>query len=261
MGKETSISWTDATFNPWHGCTKISPGCDNCYAETLDARWGDPHWGKGVPRRAFKDAHWKEPLNWNVAAQREGVKLKVFCASMADVMDDEAPQGARERLWELIDNTPNLIWQLLTKRPTRYESYLPTKGFRHNNVWLGTSAEDQHFYNIRWSVLRVISKDFNCPSFISYEPALGPLSILDFARSLPREGDRFDQCPDWLICGGESGNGRRAMEQKWAEDIADECAVAGTAFFMKQFSARTPAEGSALIPAHLLIRELPGGGE
>jgi protein gp37 len=259
VGKETGISWTDHTFNPWWGCTKVSPGCDNCYAETLDKRWGEPHWGKGVSRRAFGDKHWNEPLQWNQAACKAGVKRKVFCASMADVMDDEAPAGQRERLWGLIDDTSNLIWQLLTKRPTRYTQYLPVDGFKHNNVWLGTSAENQHFYDVRWSVLRIVCDDFDLDSFISYEPALGPLSILEFARK--HEMDGHAVCPDWLICGAESGANRRPMEQKWAENIADECEITGTKFFMKQMGARTPEQGAQLIPAHLLIRQFPGGTE
>lgn len=258
MGTETKISWTDHTFNPWIGCTKVSPGCDNCYAETLNHRWGNDNWGKGKIRRVTSDSNWKDPIKWDKLAKLAGEKRKVFSASLADVMDDEAPKGVRERLWELIDNTPNLIWQLLTKRPTRYGSYLPQDGFKHDNVWLGTSAEDQHFYDIRWSVLRVIAAEHELTSFISYEPALGPLSILDFAEK--HAEDRFHTCPDWLICGGESGTGRRPMEKSWAQDIADECEITGTKFFMKQFSARTPEEGAALIPAHLLIRQFPNGG-
>jgi len=246
MGETTGISWTTHTFNPWWGCTKVSPGCDNCYAETLDARWGDPHWGKGVPRRVFGDKHWAEPLKWNKDAQSAGVKAKVFCASMADVMDDEAPVGQRERLWELIDATPNLIWQLLTKRPQRYAKYLPLFTCPEN-IWLGTSAEDQTNYNLRWPFLRRAADSRGLVTFISYEPALGPLEMR--------------QCegrPNWLICGGESGNGRRAMEQQWAENIRFECENDGVSFWMKQFSARTPDEGAKLIPAHLLIRQFPG---
>lgn len=255
MGKETNISWTQHTFNPWHGCTKVSPGCDNCYAATLDARWGDSHWGKGIPRRVFGDKHWAEPLAWDAAARKADNRKTVFCASMADVMDDEAPADQRERLWELIDQTPNLIWQLLTKRPTRYTQYLPTEGFKYDNVWLGASAENHHFYEIRWSVLRVVAQDFDTLSFISYEPALGPIRVLQFARE--HDSDGHATSPDWLICGGESGDQRRPMEQKWAEEAASDCEITGTKFFMKQMSARSPAIGSNLIPAHLLIRQIP----
>ena len=246
MGKETGISWTSHTFNPWWGCTKVSPGCDNCYAETLDARWGDPHWGKGVPRRIFGAKHWAEPLAWNAAAMRAGKPALVFCASMADVMDDEAPVGQRERLWELIDNTPNLVWQLLTKRPQRYMRYLP-KEFKHCNVWLGMSAENQENFEIRADHLIDASVDRGTVAFISYEPALGPLTL----RTRP------NWQLDWMICGAESGANRRPMEKFWVESIQKECAERGTKFFMKQFGARTPEEGARLIPAELLIREFP----
>ena len=251
MGKETGIAWTDHTFNPWWGCTKVSPGCNNCYAEAFDKRTGESHWGKGVPRRTFGDKHWNEPLAWDRAAKADGVKRKVFCASMADVMDDEAPEGKRERLWELIDNTPNLIWQLLTKRPHRYDIYLPG-GFKNNNVWFGTTCENQTFYDIRWPILSRIRSRYMTPVFISYEPALGPISIDEFAT-------KFDiGVPDWIIFGGETGSKRRPMELKWAEDIKAQCEEFGVAFFMKQLSAQTPNKAKELIPAHMLIQQFPG---
>lgn len=259
MGETTKISWTNHTFNPWEGCTKVSPGCDHCYAESLNHRWGKDNWGKGRPRRVTSEANWHAPIKWNKDAEKAGEQHMVFCASLADVMDDEAPEGVRERLWDMIDKTPHLTWQLLTKRPQRYSRNLPQCGFDHKNVWLGTSAEDQENYNLRWRYLREAAHDFHCTSFISYEPALGPLSIDEFRMSYPAcEEDDFPLYPDWLICGGESGNGRRPMEQEWAERIADECAMDGTKFFMKQMSARTPEEGAALIPAHLLVRDFPG---
>jgi protein gp37 len=247
MGTETKISWCDHTHNPWIGCTKVSDGCDHCYAETLNHRWGNDNWGKGKPRRITSDANWKLPLKWDKEAYRLGRKDKVFCASLADVMDDEAPEGQRERLWELIDNTPNLIWQLLTKRPQRYVRYLP-KEFKHCNVWLGMSAENQENFEIRADHLIDASVDRGTLAFISYEPALGPLTL----------STRPNWQLDWLICGGESGNDRRPMEQSWVENIRRECAERGTKFFMKQMSARTPEIGASLIPAHLLVRQFPG---
>jgi protein gp37 len=247
MGKITGIPWCDSTFNCWHGCTEISKGCDHCYARVLDARWGGNHWGKGKPRKILSDAYWKEPLKWNRDAGNAGVKHKVFCASMADVMDDEAPEGQRERLWELIDQTPNLIWQLLTKRPHRYERYLPNH-FKHGNVWLGVSAEDQANYNIRWPILSNIAAKYGLITWVSYEPALGPLSI---GVTLLH--------PNWIICGAESGNERRPMERLWVDNLLRQCELSGTKFFMKQFGARTPEEGARLIPADLLIREFPKG--
>jgi len=244
MGRETGISWTDATFNPWWGCTKVSPGCDHCYAEAFDKRVGGAHWGKGEPRRVFGEKHWNEPMKWNRDAA--GKTHRVFCASMADVMDDEAPSGERERLWALIDATPNLTWQLLTKRPQRYARYLPPSGFKHRNAWLGTTAENQQYYDVRWPELSKAAKMFGLTSFISYEPAIGGLTILSHTEK-----------PDWLIFGGESGHGRRPMETIWAENVKTECDAVGTAFFMKQMSAVTPDAAKKMIPAHLLIHQFP----
>jgi protein gp37 len=251
MGEVTGIAWTDHTFNPWHGCTKVSPGCDNCYAEAFDKRVGGAHWGKGEPRRVFGEKHWNEPLKWNKKAQADGVKTKVFCASMADVMDDEAPKGQRERLWALIDQTPNLLWQLLTKRPHRYTRYLPKDGFQHDNVILGTTTESQEFYDVRMrhlddAVIFLRQRGFmrQVQNFISYEPALGPIQM----------GALY---PDWVIFGGETGAGRRPMELEWAEAIKAECEYIGIPFFFKQMSAQTPKQAAALIPAHMLVREFP----
>ena len=250
MGKETGISWCSHTFNPIWGCTEVSPGCDHCYAATFDKRVGGEHWGKGAPRREFGDKHWAEPLKWDKDAAKEGVKSKVFCASMADVMDDEWPEGVRERLWELIDNTPNLIWQLLTKRPHRYHRYLPA-AFKHRNVWLGTSAEDQHYYDIRWPILAEMRKATMLTTFISYEPALGSLTLSKHAHLLDVG------VPDWIIAGGESGPKRRSMKTEWFTNLKQECEDLGVSFWLKQMSARTPEEGAALIPAELLLRQFP----
>lgn len=252
MGKETGISWTDHTFNPWWGCTKVSPGCDHCYAETQDAKFSaDPHWGKGVPRRVFGEKHWNEPMKWQKDAAAAGRIDKVFCASMADVMDDEAPKDERERLWWLIDDTPNLLWQLLTKRPQRYTRYLPKQGFKHDNVILGTTTEDQEFYNIRMPhlndavlFLRRLGFMHRVNNFISYEPALGPIKMGALH-------------PDWVIFGGETGNGRRPMEIEWAENMKAECEYLGIPFFMKQVSAFNPKTAASLIPEHMLVRNFP----
>jgi protein gp37 len=249
MGRNTAISWTDATFNPWWGCTKVSPGCDNCYAQVFDNRLGGGHWGKGAPRRIFSDKHWSQLGKWQTEAKASGAPIKVFCASMADVMDDEAPEGQLDRLYEQINACPDLIFQLLTKRPHRYADRLPVSGFVHRNVRLGATCEDQHFYDVRWPILHRIASAQGLISWISYEPALGPLTI-----------KRHVTAPDWIIFGGETGSEtqRRPMEQSWAENLMDECAGTGTRFFMKQMSATNPRLAAELIPAHLLIRDFPG---
>lgn len=247
MGEKTGISWTDHTFNPWWGCTKVSAGCDRCYAEAFDKRVGGAHWGKDQPRRIFAQKHWNEPLAWDRKAAEANCREMVFCASMADIMDDEAPAGERERLWELIDRTPNLIWQLLTKRPQRYERYLPTK-FKHGNVWLGATTEDQENYNLRWPILAQVCDQWNLRSWISYEPALGPLTMVDFPI-----------WPTWVIFGGESGGGHRPADPEWCRSLKREIAefMPFCRLFVKQMSARTPAEGKSLIPADLMIQQFP----
>ena len=251
MGKGTGIGWTDATFNSWWGCTKVSPGCDFCYAEAFDKRVGGAHWGKAQPRRIFGQKHWNEPIQWNRAAGRAHEITKVFCGSMMDVMDDEAPAGQRERLWVLIDETPNLLWQLLTKRPQRYVRYLPEEGFRHNNVILGATTENQKFYDVRMrhldnSVIALRRRGYmhQVQNFISYEPALGPIKMGPLH-------------PDWVIFGGETGHGRRPMELRWAEAIKAECEYVGIPFFMKQMSAATPNQAKDLIPVHMLSHKFP----
>jgi len=233
MGEVTAISWTDHTFNPWWGCTRVSPGCVNCYAETFDKRVGGDHWGPGKPRRTFGDKHWREPLKWSG---------RVFCASMADVFDDEAPEGQRERLWDLIRSTPNLTWQLLTKRPRGYARYLPADLMNSTRIWKGFTAEDQAHFDERWAVM------WELPGikWVSYEPALGHIT---FIRWAPK--------PVWVVYGGESGNNRRPDLEQWARDMRDECEIYNIAFFMKQRSAHTPAEGKARISADLLINQFP----
>jgi hypothetical protein len=120
MGKETGIAWTDATFNPWWGCQRVSPGCEHCYAEAQAKRYGHAVWGpeSTTARRFFGDKHWNEPRKWNADARAKFEVRRVFCASMADVFEDNRDlDGWRDRLWDLIEATPSLNWQLLTKRP------------------------------------------------------------------------------------------------------------------------------------------------
>jgi protein gp37 len=245
MGKETSISWTDHTFNPWWGCMKVSPGCTNCYAEAFAKRTGHNVWGPDAEYRRFGFKHWQEPRKWNEQAARDGVRHRVFCASMADVFDDRAPMSEFTRMWSAIWNTPNLIWQLLTKRPENWRGMLPDR--LPSTVQLGFTAENQEYFDKRAAYMATIKPEwFPGPFFVSYEPAIGPLRI-----------QTADPRLKWLIFGGESGGKRRPMETEWAENIKADCERLGIAFFMKQMSAITPAKAAELIPAHLLVREFP----
>lgn len=228
MGENSKIEWTDHTFNPWIGCQKVSPGCDHCYAEAMmDHRYGKVQWGPHGERKRTSEANWRKPLGWAKHARHEGGgrKPRVFCASLADVFDNQVPQSWRIDLWALIERTPELDWLLLTKRPENIASMLP-KGrgasWCFPNVWFGTTAEDQAHYNRRWPVLSRVPAAL---AFISYEPALGPLTDL-YATA--------GQAPDWIICGGESGPSARPMHPQWARDLRDQCAEAGIPFFFKQ---------------------------
>lgn len=170
MSANSKIEWTHHTFNPWWGCTKISPGCDHCYAERDAHRFGTG-WGTGAERRTFGDRHWNEPLKWDRKASDAAERHRVFCASMADVFDKDAPTGARERLWHLIEATPSLDWLLLTKRIGNAESMLPER-WRNalpRNVWLGITVVNQEEAD------RDIPKLLRVPAhvrFLSCEPLL-----------------------------------------------------------------------------------------
>jgi protein gp37 len=234
MGETTGISWTDHTFNPWWGCMKVSPGCTNCYAEAFAKRTGNDVWGPTAEYRTFGAKHWNEPLKW---------KGRVFCASMADVFDERGPQSERDKLFDLILRTPQLTWQLLTKRPENWRKMLPMH--LPPNMWLGFTAESQEYFDERAKHMGDIA-DFDGPFFVSYEPAIAPLRI-----------EKCDPRLQWLIFGGESGGKRRPMQTEWAEDIKADCERLGIAFFMKQMSAITPTKAKELIPIHLNVQNFP----
>lgn len=236
MGKDTSIEWTHHTFNPWWGCVRVSAACDHCYAETWAKRLGEDVWGPRSNRRFFGDTHWKEPLKWNADAVEKGLRKRVFCASMADVFENRVDLiPHRLRLLELIAQTPQLDWLLLTKRIHLVKKLLP-KGYKFpENVWLGTTVENQAEADKRIRHLL----EFSTPGvrFLSCEPLLGPL---DLRRFLVRNesGVRVD----WVIAGGESGNGSRPMEPQWPDDLRKQCTSARVAFHFKQWGHWAPVE-------------------
>jgi protein gp37 len=143
MGAVTKIEWCHHTFNPWWGCTQVNPLCDHCYAMMLDARWFKrAHWGPGAARRYFNDKYWAQPLEWDRRGSVASSRRRVFCASMADVSDNDADPAVRDRLWGLIRQTPNLDWLLLTKRIGNASKMLPADwGDGYPNVWLIVSVD------------------------------------------------------------------------------------------------------------------------
>lgn len=230
MGQETAISWCDHTFNPWWGCAKVSPACAHCYAETFSKRLGLKVWGSDSERRFFKPKHWAEPLKWNAAAVKDGVRRRVFCASMADVFEDRPDLvDERARLFVLIDETPNLDWLLLTKRPENIARLMPPYwgGKVWPNVWLGTTVENQHYADER---LRHLVNVSAAVRFLSVEPMLGPI---EFTPETLME-------LDWIIAGGESGAHCRPSDPQWFRSLRDQCQAAGVYFHFKQWGGLRP---------------------
>jgi len=221
MAENSKIAWTDNTFNPWVGCLRVSPGCDNCYAAAIDKRFGGTRWdGDDLPERTSA-ANWKLPLRWNRKAEKLGIRTKVFCASMADVFDNRVPEKWRTDLFELIKATPNLDWIILTKRIGNVKKMLPADwGRGYQNVWLLVTVVNQKEAD------RNIHKLLDTPAKIrglSIEPQLEEVNLNKFIAHL-----------DWVICGAESGPNCRPFELNWARALRDQCQETGTAFFYKQ---------------------------
>lgn len=248
MAENSKIEWCDHTFNPWIGCQKVSSACDNCYAETWDQRFKGERWGPYAKRTLTVKSNWYKPLKWNREAINDGVRKKVFCASLADVFDNHRSilPGWRKDLWELIKATPALDWLLLTKRPQNIEKYLPDDWGNHGypNVWLGTTVEDQFEAERRIPILLETPAPIH---FLSCEPLLGPV---DFARTLNMttdkipEGDSFPINPyktlNWVICGGETGKEARPMNPQWVVNLRDQCIYHRIPFFFKQWGEWAP---------------------
>lgn len=286
--KGSKIEWTDHTFNPWIGCTKVSPGCANCYAEARDQRFaGGAHWGKDAPRQRTSEANWLGPVGWNrnanicpicSEAYSEPVdcmcngqmnptrRARVFCASLADWLDDEVPLGWLADLLALIHATPNLDWLLLTKRPENWghrvhyaTAYLLAAklaaggaanawchGRAPENVWIGTTVEDQARADERIPQLLQIPARVR---FLSCEPLLGPVDLRMRVKPSPKcrdcadcrevmvceNDDKWCLSVDWVICGGESGPHARPMHPAWARSLRDQCAASGVPFLFKQW--------------------------
>lgn len=246
MAENSKIEWTDHTFNPWIGCTKVSPACDGCYAENLMAnRYGRVQWGAGEDRQRTGAANWRKPLTWNKAAAGKTERTYVFCASLADVFDNEVDERWRNELFALIAATPNLTWLLLTKRignvlkmtdPARGNHFLP------NNAAVGATMPNQFEYDRDrmklWEVKQRLEPVF---TFGSFEPLLGPVILDKYA-------------PDWVIAGGETDQGQhkaRDANPQWFRAMRDHSRVLGRAFFMKQMTRKAP------IPGDLMVREWP----
>lgn len=291
MSDGTKIEWCDYSFNPWLGCTKVSPGCLNCYAEGWSKRSGLVEWGSGQPRRRTSEPNWKKPRKWNQQAhlayeQGSLHRPRVFCASLADWLDDEVPNQWRADLLRLIHETPYLDWLLLTKRP-QYFDRLVTAAFMEaasgsitadnmmcdwvgnrgdrlskpirpqapHNVWVGTTVEDQARADERIPALLQIPARIR---FLSCEPLLEHVDLTTVRHGSDHDFPMIEFGDiHWVIAGGESGHRCRPFDPDWARSLRDQCASVGCAYFMKQMGGhRKPF---APIPDDLMIREFPSG--
>jgi protein gp37 len=233
MGETTKIEWADHTFNPWIGCTKVSPACDNCYAaELMDNRYGRAKWGAGEARARTAPSNWQQPRRWNKVAERDGTRPFVFCASLADVFDNEVDDDWRADLFKLIEGTPQLIWLLLTKRIGNVPRMMAALGYNEfpPNVAIGATMANQEEYDRDRMKLAWVSTAGALFTFGSFEPLLGPV-ILD------------KNAPDWIIVGGESGKSARPMQLEWARSLQTQSVDLGRVFNFKQVGGRGSDKG------------------
>lgn len=255
MGAETKIEWADHTFNPWIGCTKITPACDGCYAAELAERYGWAKWGNH-PRHRTAESTWAQPLAWDRKAAREGKRPFVFCASLADVFDNQVDEAWRLDLFRLIEATPNLVWLLLTKRPQNIVKMVKAMRFMPPNIAFGTTVEDRERVeaNLPWLMLAAGLRPLFL--FASCEPLLEDLGDLrpwlahdpqtqvgaHWEKGIKLREDGWPVLPalGWVIAGGESGAGARPMYPQWARSLREQCAEHGTPFLFKQWGEWHP---------------------
>lgn len=241
MSANTKIEWAHHTFNPWYGCQKVSTGCDHCYAEGWAKRSGLVQWGPGAGRRRSSPRNWRQPLKWNADAGRLGVRHRVFCASLADVFDNQVPEEWRSDVFALIEATPHLDWLLVTKRIGNAKKMMfQARGGALpllHNVWLGITVVNQEEAD------RDIPKLLEVPSvirFLSMEPLLGPVDFYQTSAAMLSSGHPWRNGPilggiNWVIAGGESGPNARPSHPNWFRSLRDQCAEAEVPFFFKQW--------------------------
>lgn len=250
MGDTTTISWTHATYNPWIGCQKVSPACDNCYAEVWDSRFnGGSHWGPGAPRRRTTIQTRNKPHKWNREALAAGVRTRVFCASLADVFDNAVDPQWRRDLAKTIRETPALDWLLLTKRigNAAYMIERDFDGELPGNVWLGASVAEQK------SADRDVERLLEIPAtihWLSMEP------LIERVKIDPEMMNKLDM----IVVGGESGANARHMDLDWAYDLLEQARAGQTLFHFKQLSEHDHPrtyDDFDTFPEDLKIREMP----
>ena len=229
MAQKSEIEWTDATWNPVTGCTKIGAGCDNCYAARFAERW------RGIPNHPYEQGFdlrlWPErlqqPLQWKKPRM-------IFVNSMSDLFHKEIPRDFIDRVFEVMEKAEWHVFQVLTKRSSLMRDYVKDRykgGQVPSNIWLGVSVEDK----LHTSRIEHLKKINSPARFISFEPLLGPVGDIDLSGIA------------WAIVGGESGPKARPMKQEWAIEIKSACTRAGVEFFFKQWGGPRPKSGGRLL--------------
>lgn len=234
MAETTTIAWTQHTWNPWRGCTKVSPGCAHCYMFTAQERYGRD------PSQVVRTKTWHDPIKWQKTAALAGLTEMVFTCSWSDWFHETADPW-RNEAWDVIRRCPNLIFQILTKRPERIHGHLPIDLPRNGypNVWLGVSVEDQKRADQRIPLL--LDAPEAVVKFLSCEPLLGPLDLTAFFggehMTLDGSAENYNFGIDWLIAGGESGPHARPCAVAWIRALVEQCKVAGLRCFVKQLGS------------------------
>jgi len=222
LGDKSTIEWTDASWNPATGCTKVSPGCKNCYAERLAfrlKRMGNPKYQRGFdftlqPSALDLPLKWREPR-------------KIFVNSMSDLFHEEMSDEYLDRCFEVMEEADWHVFQILTKRPDRMARFAKRHGKFPAHIWFGTSVE-MALYKSRIDLLRQVDSEVR---FISFEPLLGPIGKVNFKGI------------SWAIVGGESGPNHRRIKIEWVRELRDQCVSGKVAFFFKQWGGLTPKSG------------------
>jgi protein gp37 len=228
MGFPTKIQYAHGSWSSWFGCSHVSPGCENCFAEAWAKRSGIVEWGPGKPRRLNKN--WQAPLQWDKKAKAAGTKYRIL-TDLCDPFDCEVPHEVRADYFSLIHRTENLNWLVLTKRIYQVKTFLD---FQHceipKNVWLGVTVCNQEEADRDIPILLSIPATKH---WISYEPALGPVDFLSASFAGAGSLSAMEGI-DWIIAGCESGPKRRPANLEWFRSARDQCSHAEVPFFLKQ---------------------------
>ncbi|MDR9781636.1 DUF5131 family protein [Rhizobium redzepovicii] len=276
MAENSAISWTRHTWNPWMGCTKVSPACDGCYAEALmDKRYGKVQWGN-APRVRTGAHTWNDPFRWQRQAEKDGDRPFVFCASLADIFDNQVDPQWRADAFEVMRKTPNLVHLLLTKRPQNIIKLAAEAGGLPTNAAIGTTIEDQTRADINVPAL-LEAKAATKPAFafLSCEPLLGPIDLTALREFNPSAKPWINalsgavtsggvprnrsECGinvstswtsptiDWVITGGETDQGghkARPTHPEWFRSLREQCARYRVPFHHKQNGEWVPLQAN-----------------